>query len=319
MAPSHWAQLKESGSLRGMRILLFANRYGGSVLFRILLFPVVCFYLVCKRASYRASLDYLQRLHAYDPTQPRPRPWHVFRHFWNFATSLLDKMLVWSGRITRSDVVLHGSELIDTLLAEQRGAMLLISHLGNFEICQALSQGRHNLHLTVLHHTRHATKFNKLLSQQKHSATIKLLQVSDLDVAVAIQLGARISAGEFVASAADRVAISNHASSRLCNFLGQPAPFPTGPFALALALQAPVISVFCLKKNGRYHVHFEQLWSGGEVKRAQRNTRIASLLDAYVAKLEYHCLTAPLQWYNFYSFWSQAPALDNQQDSRGNR
>lgn len=305
MSPNHphWSQLKEAGSVTGMRILLFAYRWGGRVLFHILLFPVICFYVLFRRRSYRASLDYLTRVHAFTGTFPTPHIWHVFSHFWSFGTSLLDKLRVWTGAITLEDVTLHNQHIVDKLLAEKKGALLLISHLGNFEICQALSERIPDFLLTVLHHTRHAVKFNTILNQYKGSSSITLHQVTELDMGIAMQLGEKIGAGQFLAMAADRVAIANPASSRTLNFLGHPAPFPSGPFILGLVLQAPIITVFCIKDAERYHVYFDVLWEGGTVKRGARDLLIARLMQQYVEKLEYHCRRSPLQWYNFYPFW----------------
>lgn len=312
VAESHWAGVQERGSLLGMRLLIAIHRLGGGWLFRLGLAPVVCFYAVFHTPARRASLDYLRRMHRFNPAFPQPRPWHVIRHLWNFAITLYDKLAVWRGEISRSDVTFHRSEIIDELLAAKRGAVMLISHLGNFEICQALSQTRPELRLTVLHHTAHAAKFNRVLGGYNRDSPVELLQVADLDVAAAIGLNERISAGGFIAIAADRVAIGTAAKSLSKDFLGHPAQFPVGPFALALALQAPVLSLHCIKQNGRYHIHFDCLWRGGKVARHHRHQRRDALLDAYVDRLETFCLAAPWQWYNFFPFWAPAQQAPQQ-------
>ncbi len=48
---------------------------------------MICFYVLFRRDSYRASRQYLERMHRFNAAFPAPRPWHVFTHFWNFATS----------------------------------------------------------------------------------------------------------------------------------------------------------------------------------------------------------------------------------------
>jgi predicted LPLAT superfamily acyltransferase len=299
----HWAQLKEGGTVFGMRLLLFVHRWGGPLIFRTFLFPVICYYLVFRRQGYRASHEYLARLHRSSGVVPVPRFWHVFAHFWSFGISLLDKMSVWSGRITLADVELHNEQLMVELLRARQGGVLLISHLGNFEICQALSETMPEFRLTVLHHTRHAVKFNSVLNRHKGNSSITLHQVTELDMGVAMQLGEKVSAGQFLALSGDRVAVDNPASSLAVDFLGHSAPFPSGPFVLGLALQAPIITVFCIREAGRYNIYFEMLWPGGGVKRAERKALMNELVRNYAARLEYYCQKAPLQWYNFYSFW----------------
>lgn len=303
----HWAQLKEGGSLLGMRILLFAHRFGGHFIFRIFLFPVICFYVIFRRQSYIASRTYLTRVHEHTGCFPVPRFWHTFLHFWSFGVAMLDKLSVWTGELTLDDVVLHDEGLIDDLIAEGKGALILISHLGNFEICQALSDRIPGFSLSVLHHTKHAEKFNRLLNQYRSSSPVKFFQVTELNMGVAMQLGEKVSAGQFLAMSADRVAIANPASSVTLDFLGHPAPFPSGPFILGHVLQVPIITVFCIKEAGRYNIYFETLWEGGHVKHKERASVARSLMQEYVGKLEYHCRNAPLQWYNFYSFWHRDP------------
>lgn len=312
---THWAQTRETGSLLGMRFLLFVYRYGGRWLFRLCLLPVICFYMIFRPASYRASQDYLLKMCAAKSDFPTPRPWHSFYHLWHFADSLLDKLGVWMGRITRQDVVLHDGEIIDELLASGQGALILISHLGNFEICQALSETRPNLRLTVLHHTANAVKFNQVLSDYNRGSAVDLVQVSDLDMSIAMQLSEKISAGQFIAIAADRVAINNTQRCARLDFLGHPAPFPVGPFVLATALQAPVLTIHCIRQGGRYHIYFEYLWHGGAINRRNRQQQIDNLMQGYVQRLQHYCLQAPWQWYNFYPFW--APQLPP--DSNSNR
>ncbi|MFA5631142.1 MAG: hypothetical protein WC997_06505 [Porticoccaceae bacterium] len=306
MSPAdHWAARPETATLRGMRLLIAVYRHGGIWPFRLCLAPVVLCYALFHGRARRASADYRARMHRINPAFPPPRPWHFVRHLWQFANALLDKLAVWMGDITRDRVMLHGSDTIDDLLQRRRGALILISHLGNFEICQALSETRPGLRLTVLHHTANAAKFNAILAQYNRESRIELLQVADLDVATAIRLNEKIGAGEFVAIAADRVAIDNDRSLSL-DFLGAPAPFPLGPFALAVALEAPVLTIHCLKHSGRYHIHFDVLWQGGAVPRNRRGAQRHALARAFAARLAHHCLAAPWQWYNFFPFWESA-------------
>jgi len=293
-----------------MRLLLAVYRYGGRWLFRGCLLPVIGFYVVFQRSSYRASRDYLDKMHGANSAFPRPRAWHSFYHLWHFGDALLDKLGVWMGRITRQDVVLHNGHIIDELLARKQGALILISHLGNFEICQALSETRPNLRLAVLHHTQNAMKFNRVLNDYNQGSEVELLQVSDIDIALAMQLSEKISTGQFLAIAADRVAVDNMNRSSTVDFLGHPAAFPTGPFVLATALQAPVLTIHCIRREGRYHIHFEYLWQGGVVARRNRDQKIQDMMKTYVQRLEHYCLKAPWQWYNFYPFWGTGQCAD---------
>ena len=168
-----------------------------------------------------------------------------------------------------------------------------------------LSESRPKLRLTVLQHTAHAEKFNRFLDRHSRETRVDFMPVKDLHVADAICLSERLGAGQFIALSAARLPVANPERSALLPFLGQPAPFPTGPFILAMALQAPVFSVQCIKLNGRYQIYFELLAEGGAVPRAHRQHYLNELMARYVNNLEQHCLAAPWQWYNFYPFWGE--------------
>ena len=302
---SHWARVKESGSFFGMRLLLGIYRIGGKPLFQFCLLPVVLFYSVCHPVAVGASRQYRRRMAQFNPAFPPPRPWHGFRHMWSFANALLDKLAVWMGRIRPDDVVVHNREQVKALLDRGQGAVLLISHLGNFEVCQALSEHRSHLQLTVLHHTRHAEKFNRLLRLHNRDSRIEFIQVTDLNVAQAMRLSEQLAAGRFIVISADRMAVNNPGRAKVRSFLGRPAAFATGPFVLASALQAPIISLQCILEEGRYHIYFDQLSEGGAVPRRQRDAALEQLMDAYIARLENYCVKAPWQWFNFYPYWRE--------------
>jgi predicted LPLAT superfamily acyltransferase len=307
MATLHWASIKEHGSSLGMDILLKTYALGGRPLFQLCLFPVILFYSLFHPVAGRASRQYRQRMATVNKDFPKTRPWHRFVHLWHFGNTLLDKLSVWMGNISPADVDIHHGHIIDDLLARRQGAIILISHLGNFEICQAFSENRPALQLCVLQHTKNAEKFNRLLKRHNRETRVDFMQVGDLGVAQAMVLSDRLSQGHFIAISADRVPLDNESRTLMHPFLGLPASFPIGPFNLAISLQCPLLSVQCTKQQGRYQIDFETLWPGGTVARAERKQVLQQLLSAYVDNLERHCRQAPWQWYNFYPFWKDTP------------
>lgn len=305
---SEWHSIKEYGSQTGIKILLAAYSLGGRWLLVPCLFPVMLFFFLLRADARHASLDYLRQMHRFQPQFPAPGLRHSFYHFWTFGLALLDKFSVWMGKITRNDVTVHNTQIIDELIARGQGGVILISHLGNFEICHALSQGRKGMRLTILHHSHHTEKFNALLEQYSGGAHVELVQVTELDMRSAIDFSEKISRGEFIAIATDRVPISNAQAVQPFSFLGKQALFPTGPFVLAMALQAPILTLHCIKLKGRYHIHFDYLSVGENVPRRHRQQRLHDLMQDYIQRLETFCVKAPWQWFNFYPFWTSPNA-----------
>ena len=51
---SHWWRIEETGSVLGIKFMVFAYRWAGQYVFRFLLFFVICFYFVMNQIG-RAS------------------------------------------------------------------------------------------------------------------------------------------------------------------------------------------------------------------------------------------------------------------------
>ncbi|MDB5767294.1 MAG: lipid biosynthesis acyltransferase [Collimonas fungivorans] len=304
----HWAQINEASFVNGMRLLFGIYRIAGRWPFRFALYPVLAWYLLSKPAARRASMEYLQRLCAFDPALARLnriRPdWRgVFRHFSSFAENILDKMLLWGGLFKTADVVSFGREQMLENIQAQRGGVLVCAHLGNLELCRVLSRQRRQLRITVLVHTRHAQAFNRLLAKLDPDSQLNLMQVSEMTPATAMLLAEKVGRGEFVAIAGDRIPVSPMPRVAQASFLGESAAFPVGPYVLASVLQCPVYLLFSMTKNGHSECHFELFRESIHLPRKSRDQVLHELAAAYAARLEFFCLKAPLQWFNFYDFW----------------
>ncbi len=94
-------------------------------------------------------------------------------------------------------------------------------------------------------------------------------------------------------------------------FLGEPAPFPTGPMRMAAALRRRVIFMAGLYRGGnRYAIRFEEIADFSDLEgltRAAREQRVNEGVAAYAATLERHAREAPFNWFNFHDFWRRAP------------
>src|SRR4051812_46383404 len=153
----HWSQVSEAGALTGMRFLLGCYKLGGRPLFKLVLLPVITYFFLFRHDARAASMAYLRRI-IRSGALPETSSvyWLSARHFWSFGNALIDKLAVWMGQIPRNQVEIHNDDLIIQQLASKQGAILIMSHLGNFEICRCLSSRHRGMRLTVLMHTKHA-------------------------------------------------------------------------------------------------------------------------------------------------------------------
>ena len=297
----HWASLNEVSFVAGMRLLFWIFRLCGRWPFRLVLYPVLTWYVLTKATARKASQDYLKRVHAYTPVR---LGWlGVLKHFAAFAETILDKMLLWGGLFDASKVEYCGQQQMHERLQTGRGGLLICSHLGNLEMCRVLSRRYPEVKLTILVHTKHAQAFNRMLAQLDPGSQMNLLQVTEMTPATAMLLSERIEAGGFVVIAGDRIPVTDRPRVAHASFLGQQAAFPVGPFVLAGILQCPVYLLFSLQMDDRPQVCFEMLRDSVKLPRRGREQLLQELVAAYAARLEHYAIRAPLQWFNFYDFW----------------
>ncbi|MEN3976585.1 glycosyltransferase [Emcibacter sp. SYSU 3D8] len=305
---SHWAQLGERGAYWGLATLGFVYRMLGRRLCLVALAPIVLFFYLTGPSQRRASLDYLRRVWRAGSLSRPPGQIMVLRHFMSFASSAIDKLASWTGRLNLSKV----DGILDGPLAEAeqtgKGSFVISAHLGNPEVMRAIASLTGRWKVNVLVHTRHAENFNRLMSSFSRKSSVRLIQVTEVGPATAIMLSEAISRGEWVVVMGDRVPVGD--SRRVCSapFLGAMADFPQGPFILGALLKCPVYLLFCLREGDGYKVHFETFADRLELPRGNRERAVNAHIRRYAARLETHVRLAPLQWFNFYPFWrSESP------------
>ena len=300
----HWSRIGESGTLIGMKLFLLMFRFFGRRGFMFFLFPVMSYYYLFHKEARQASKEYLQQIRSFLSVEQQVSL-SSFRHFLMFGEIVMDKLLVWMELIHREDVVFETPDVIEKLHGSNKGGIIIVSHLGNFEVGSALASQIPNMHLTILVYTRHAKKFNTLMKRATDNADIEIMQVTDVSPATIMLLSDRIKAGGYVVIAGDRIPVTGQQRISTVNFLGRLAPLPQGAFIIAGLLKCPVYLMFCLKQHTKYHVYFESFTDCLELSRRKKGLQILdNAVQEFANRLEHYCLIAPMQWFNFFPFWS---------------
>ncbi|WP_079203405.1 glycosyl transferase [Pseudomonas sp. CC6-YY-74] len=300
----HWAAQQERGSFLLMKFIALAVRLLGRRALSPLLYAIVLYFFLLGGKARRSIWHYQHNLANWSGrSELQPSRLSVFRQFMAFADSLLDKLDVWNDRLSLQDIDLVDRHDLHGHMQDARGQMLVGAHLGNLEVCRALAELNNKVRMNVLVHTKHAEQFNRLLGEAGAS-NLRLIQVSELDPAIMLQLSERLERGEWLAIAGDRVPLHG-ARSVTVDFLGQSAAFPQGPWLLAGLLRCPLNLMSCLKIDGRYQVLLEPLADRVQWKRGERDAVIRTWVQRYAQRLGQLCLDAPQQWFNFYPFWKQ--------------
>jgi predicted LPLAT superfamily acyltransferase len=130
----------------------------------------------------------------------------------------------------------------------------------------------------------------------------RLVEVSEIGPATAVELDRRIDAGELVVIAGDRVPLGSGRTVTV-PFLGAPARWPVGPYVLASLLRCPLFLLACRHDGHGYRIELSRLAERVVLPRAGREAALADHAAAYAAALGSLLAQSPYDWFNFHPFW----------------
>ncbi|MDV2862578.1 glycosyltransferase family 2 protein [Phytobacter ursingii] len=316
----HWAKQEEVKGLWGMRIMLTVWRLLGRRAFSLLLRPVVAVYWLTATSARQASQGWVARVKAQLALRGLPEPSRLnsYQHFLRFGNAMLDKVASWRGelRLDRDVVFAEGAKAALGVESPQ-GKLLLASHLGDVEACRALAQLDGTKTINALVFSENAQRFKQIMQEMAPQAGLNLLPVTDIGPDTAILLKEKLDRGEWVAIVGDRIAVKRQRGSDWrvvwSPFMGQPAPFPQGPFILASILRCPVVLIFAIQQQNKLHIHCEPFADPLLLPRAQRQVALQDTVNRYAERLEHYALLSPLDWFNFFDFWQLPDAVTDKE------
>lgn len=302
--PQSWQEVRESrvGFLR-IAIFVFFLKFFGMKISRALVFVVFLCAFPFLKTPRKISAQFLSRVHA-----QTGKKFSVFKHLLSFANALLDKLAAWTGKIRAEDFRQKTPESwrkIAEETAKNRGVFLICSHLGNIEMLRAafLSFPRERpIPLNIIMSVSSTENFNAIMRRLNPAAGESLISVHSVGMETAMLAAEKISHGEIVIMAGDRVLGNSARGSTKLPFLGVPAAFPDGVFRFASALECPVFATFLIpgKRDGVPELFLIPLdVPAGTPPRDAAKIRQRE----FVGLLEKTATENPYQWFNFFDFW----------------
>ncbi|MBU1425193.1 MAG: acyl-CoA synthetase [Gammaproteobacteria bacterium] len=294
-AAPDWAAKPERSNTLAIRFIVWVALTLGRRAARLFLYPICLYFLLFAGEARAASKKYLRKVLGREPHIP-----DGFRHIHTFASTILDRVFLLNGRFDKFDVRAHLDDTARTLIGSRRGCILLGAHLGSFEITRAYADEIEGPQASVVMYEENARKLNSVLKAINPDLTQQVIALGKVDSMLKVEQA--LQRGEFIGILADR-GLESGGASVTCDFLGEPAKFPSGPLRMAYMLKSPVLLMAGVYRGGnRYDLYFEELMdmSKGELP---RNEMIRQAQQRYVERIEYHCRNAPYNWFNFYDFW----------------
>lgn len=291
-----WRARAERSNTLAIRFIAWVALTLGRRAARILLFPICAYFLLFSpRAARHASRKYLHKALARKPGLK-----DFYRHYHAFASTILDRVFLLSDRFDELDIRLHNQEAIQEMIVRGKGCILLGAHMGSFEVIRALGREKMAPPANMVMYEENARKLNSVLNALNPELAQRVIELGKPDSMLKVRDALR--RGEFVGMLADRVIEGE--GSAICEFMGEPARFPTGPLRMACLLKAPVILMAGVYRGGnRYDVYFENLLDMGAAESAPSRPEIEQAVQTYAARIEYYCRMAPYNWFNFFDFW----------------
>jgi predicted LPLAT superfamily acyltransferase len=302
----HWARAGERGNRFVLRLMAFIAVAFGRRIARLVLHPITLYFALFGHDSGRHSARYLAR------ALGRRAGWtDRYRHVFSFASTVLDRVYLARGRLDAFDLHLEGGALMDDLVAQGRGALLLGAHLGSFEALHAVGASRPGLRVAMAMYPDNARMIHQTLQAIAPDFHLDIIAIGRSSSTLAMRDW--LDAGGLVGLLGDRVLAGDGPRSNLIElpFLGRPARFSDGPFRLAMLLRRRLVFMVGLYRGGnRYDVRFEPLADFTEPPSdaATRDNLLRAAMLAYVQRLEALCHEAPYNWFNFFDFWNDDDA-----------
>lgn len=213
---------------------------------------------------------------------------------------LIDRATVGILGLEQMKVTLYGREKLLELLDQRCGFVLLMSHVGSWQVAlSALDFVNVPVNLLLEREQgnidRHYFEYKGIESPYRIidpgsylGGTLEMLEV--------------LKKGEVLSVMGDRVAGSRKSYVKV-KFLGEEASFPYSAFKLASAAGVPVVVVFSYKDGSdSYALKFSKIIRVPE-NLGRSGKHFLPYVSQYVEELESYVKFHPYQFFNFYNMW----------------
>jgi predicted LPLAT superfamily acyltransferase len=227
----------------------------------------------------------------------------TFKQFQNFTTVFFDRyQLRQKGTLTYD---FDGWQHLGRAMAEKSGGILLMSHMGNWEVAaHLLKQDAPDLSLLLYMGRKQKEAIEGLQKKSliRHGITIVVVDqetASPFDLVGSMR---HLDSGGFIAMTGDRLWRKDQRSLTV-RFMGHPVQLPQTPHLLALVAKVPLYVFFASqpKKDQFYFYMAPPYWVQAD-QRAKRLQALSQSAQHYADLLQSHLRKHPFEWYHFESF-----------------
>lgn len=222
--------------------------------------------------------------------------WMTYRNHCAFSEVVIDRFAMYAGK--KFKITMDGYDMFEKLSKSPSGFIQLSSHIGNYEIAgYSLVAKDKRFNALVFGGEKKTVMANR--SRLFEANNIRMIPMQE-DMSHLFVIDSAISDGEILSMPADRIFGSQ--KGFIIKFFGEDAKFPQGPFILAAVRNVPMLFVAVMKSGAKhYHITIRKIESENSGRTSLRAMQLAS---EYAGWLEAIVRKHPIQWYNYFDFWT---------------
>lgn len=291
-----WKDHSERSNPLTLKLICWIALHIGRGVARIILYPITAYFFLTSPKVIRSSKNYFKRVN-----NSRVSLTTVLKHIHHFSATILDRVYFLTDQHQRFEINVYGHEVIEDLMKDGKGGILLGSHHGSFEVLRSLVNKNKKIPLKVLMYRDHNQMITRILDELNPDVADTVINLADSDALM--QMQEAVESGYFVGMLGDRVTEGERKTE--CILLNDKADFPSGPVLLASILKVPVVLFYGIYQGGnRYDIHIELLAENIKIERKDREKDVQIWTQKIVSRLEHYIKISPYNWFNFYDFWN---------------
>jgi lauroyl/myristoyl acyltransferase len=226
--------------------------------------------------------------------------WCAWQQYHKFTDVYIHRFI----RLDDEDIeyIKEGWEYLEEAVQKKTGAILLMSHIGNWELA-AQTLNKKGLPIMLYLGAKHKEQIEHIQKQLLAKSGIKVVVTSeDEKSSFALIEGINfLREGGIVSMTGDR--LWGEQSYVTANFLGHEVNLPDTPHLFALMTGAPLMTFFVYQEAiGKYHIKVSKGRRVFAATRADRKRAVQESAQTYAADLSQFAREHPFEWHHFEPF-----------------
>ena len=224
----------------------------------------------------------------------------AWKQFHNFTDVYTHRFIPWAGE--KAEFVREGWEHLDEAVAAKTGAIVVMSHIGNWELA-AERLNQKGLPIMLFLGAKHKEQVEGIQKEKLAQKGIRIVATDEKEKSPFALLGGInfLREGGIVSMTGDR--LWGDQSYVTADFLGHEVRLPDTPHLFALMTGAPLMTFFVYQKSqGIYHIKVSKGRKVVAATRADRKKAVLESVQLYADDLARFASEHPYEWHHFEPF-----------------